>query len=605
MMAKALAYIRVSTQEQADKGFSVDGQKKELIPAIEAQGYEIAAVITDAGYSRDTLDRPGIDEILDYVVTGEIDAIWAWKRDRYGASPCPEILASQLDEYDTKLRALDDSGTGDDADFINGIKDLIAKRELRTTVARSRMGRLQKARAGMVIANNAPDYGFRYNATRDGYEIDPETMPVVRRIFHMLAEGQSLNGIVQTLNAEGIRPPGITNKSGRWGTDYISKCLVPDDVYRPHTYDEIRDSVTAEVAATLDPDRLYGIWYYNRYRTKTTKTTVPDGMGGKKQKRQHKRRELPRSEWIAVPVPAAGIPLEVIEAAREAISNNQRFASKAGGREWELSGGVARCGECGRAMTARPVNSRGKPYYYYYCTHAQGKQATCDNKKNVPAGKLERRVADLVADILSNEDRLISEIDAVIEKERGKLRNPEPEVAACVERISEIARKRDKYQEMYTADAMTIDELKSKLIELEEHKADAEMALKQAEGRSERLAELERDRADLQRIYRERALENGLADFTAEQRREVYRRLKLAIYVHADQSVGVAGDIPLTVSYFDSPWTVTDMNVDSHGYSATYVFKPQSGSLVCENQEWTSVHSQSNSQDSSRFTGAS
>jgi site-specific DNA recombinase len=595
-MGNALAYIRVSTQEQAEKGFSVEGQKEELIPAIEAEGHKVVKAIVDAGYSRDTLDRPGIEEMLDYVVQGDIDAVWAWKRDRYGSSPHPEILAAQLSDHGTSLRALDDSGEGDDADFINGIKDLIAKRELRTTVARSRMGRLQKARAGKVVASNAPDYGFRFNATRDGYEINPETIPIVRRVFAMLTEGESLNGIVQTLNAEGIKPPGINNKSGRWGTDYVSKCLIPNDVYMPHTYDEIAALVSPDVAAKLDLDKLYGIWWYNRYRTKTIKTTVDDMAGGKRQKRRHKKRELPRNEWIAVPVPSAGIDLAVVTAAREAIRDNRRFSSKAGGREWELSGGVARCGECERAMTARPTKARGKPYYYYYCMQAQGQQATCDNSKNVRAEKLEQRVADLVGDILSNEDRVIAEIDKLIEAERGKLRDPGPEVAACHARITEIAAKQYRYFDLYADGDIPKDILKAQLAELDEQKADAEKALKDAEGRRERLAELERDRAEIQRIYHERALTDGLAAFTPEQRREIYRRLKLTVHVHADQSVGLEGDIPLTIDYFNSPWTTTDIEVDSEGYSATLVFK---------NSEWASVHSQSNSQDSSRFNDTS
>jgi hypothetical protein len=399
----------------------------------------------------------------------------------------------QLADYGTSLRALDDSGEGDDADLLNSIKDAIAKRELKTTVARSRMGRLQKARSGKVIANNAPDYGFRYNTTRDGYEIDEETMPIVRRIFDMLANGESLNGITQTLNTEGIKPPGISNRSGRWGTDYVSKCLIPDDVYKPHTYDEIAAMVAPDVAAQLDPDRLYGVWWYNRYRQKTIKTTVDDGNGGKRQKRRHKKRELPRSEWIAVPVPFAGIALAVVTAGREAIKDNRRWSSKAGGRQWELSGGFARCGECGHGMTARPTESRGKPYYYYYCTHAQGKQAICDNSKNVPAENLERRVAELVSDILSNEDRLISEIDAMIENERVKLRDPEPAMRAWVERIVKCDQMRAGYQKQQAEGLMTLDELSSRLTDLEGDKADAEASLKAAQGRSERLAELERE----------------------------------------------------------------------------------------------------------------
>jgi chromosome segregation ATPase len=193
----------------------------------------------------------------------------------------------------------------------------------------------------------------------------------------------------------------------------------------------------------------------------------------------------------------------------------------------------------------------------------------------------------------------------MIEKERGKLRNSEPAAKAWAERIAECDRMRAEYQKQQAKGLMTLDELSTQLSDLERDKAEAEQSLKDAQGRSERLAELERDRADLQRLYRERALERGLASFTAEQRREIYKRLKLVVHIHADQSVGVQGDLPLTIDYFNSPWTVTDMEVDSHGYSATLVFNGKSDTFVCENEKWASVHSQSNSQDSSRFNDTS
>jgi len=457
------------------------------------------------------------------------------------------------------------------------------------------MGKLRKAREGKIIATHGVDYGFKYNETRDGYEIDPETMLVVRRIFDMLAQGESLYGVVTALERQGIKPPGAHNRSGKWDRTFVRKHVIEDDVYKPHAAEELK---AARVTCKLDDDKRYGIFWYNRYRTKTIKTTVPDGNGGKKQKRRHKRTELPRSEWIAVPVPDAGIPLEHIEAARAAVKGNRRWPSKAGGREWELSGGIARCGKCGRSITARSTTSRGKPYYYYYCTHAQGKQATCDNSGNVRAEKLETRVAELVSDILSNEDRLISKIDKLIENERGKLRDPEPEMRAWAERIAEIDQKRRRLLDLYLDEDIPKDQLKARQAELEEQRVDAENGLKAAEGRSERLAELERVKADLQRLYRERALQYGLASFTAEQRREIYRQVKLAVYIHGDQSIGVQGELPLSVSYFDKPWYATDIETDDHGMTATLVYSGKSGSLVCENEEWASVHSQSNLQAS-------
>ena len=84
-------------------------------------------------------------------------------------------------------------------------------------------------------------------------------------------------------------------------------------------------------------------------------------------------------------------------------------------------------------------------------------------------------------------------------------------------------------------------------------------------------------------MYRERALEHGLSEFTAEQRQDIYKRLKLNVCVHADQSIGLEGELPLSISYFDSPWFVTDLEVDEDGMSAMLVVQNESG--------WTSTSS--------------
>ena len=99
---------------------------------------------------------------------------------------------------------------------------------------------------------------------------------------------------------------------------------------------------TPEVAARLDPQKRYGVWWFNRRKSKTTQASVPDG-NGRRYKKQTKYMLRPREEWIAVPVPDSGIPREVVDAARGIIKDN-RAASKAGRRFWELSGGLVRCG---------------------------------------------------------------------------------------------------------------------------------------------------------------------------------------------------------------------------------------------------------------------
>ncbi len=86
--------------------------------------------------------------------------------------------------------------------------DQLAKYERAKIAERSRRGKLRKAREGKVVAGPFPNFGFRYNETRDGYEVDEETIGVVKRIFRMVGtEGVSTHTVVKILESEGVRSP--------------------------------------------------------------------------------------------------------------------------------------------------------------------------------------------------------------------------------------------------------------------------------------------------------------------------------------------------------------------------------------------------------------
>jgi len=87
-----------------------------------------------------------------------------------------------------------------------------------------------------VIADGTPNYGFRFNATHDGYEVDEEKMAVVRRIFDDLAGGCSINALVASLKREGV--PSPASRSDSWSHSQIRN-LVGFDVYTPHARDEL------------------------------------------------------------------------------------------------------------------------------------------------------------------------------------------------------------------------------------------------------------------------------------------------------------------------------------------------------------------------------
>src|SRR5215203_1822821 len=185
---RAILYARVSTEEQARTGYSLAQQLEALRQHAACEGYDILEEVTDPGQSGASLARPGLDRVRDLVAAGGVSVVLAQDRDRIAREPAYHyLLRQEFEEHGTTIRALNDRGDDSpEGELTDGILDQLGKFERAKTAERSRRGKLRKAREGKVIAIHTPNYGFRYNATRDGYEVDEEAMRVVRRIFRMI-----------------------------------------------------------------------------------------------------------------------------------------------------------------------------------------------------------------------------------------------------------------------------------------------------------------------------------------------------------------------------------------------------------------------------------
>jgi site-specific DNA recombinase len=478
-------------------------------------------------------------------------------------------LRREFEEHGCKIRALNDRGDDSpEGELTDGILDQLAKFERAKTVERTRRGKLKKVRDGKILANNCADYGFRYNATRDGYVVDEGTMPVVRRIFRMIGvEGASLRSVAKKLNSEGVKPPVAPwGKSGQWGTTVIRENIVGDDVYRPHAYEEVKGLVAHDVAAQLDPSKLYGIWWYNRTKSQAKQVTV-NGPQGKEYKRRVKNTPRPRAEWIGVPVPDPGIPREWVDAARNAIKDNRR-PSSAGHRFWELSGGILRCGGCGSAMMTNSIPSHNKEWlnHYYRCPKRVRDREACPQPRNYRADKTEPRVWELVSGLMTDPVQLHADLERMIELEREGLRgDPERETKTWLEKLSQVDRQRARAQDMAIEGLLDYEELRLKLAALDETRKTAERELEALRSHQERVEELERDKNALLEAYAGMAPE-ALASLTSEERRRIYKMLGVGVVVHVeDGALEVSGQLagPIGVS---NPKTVC-----SRGFSTALV----------------------------------
>jgi sorbitol-specific phosphotransferase system component IIBC len=106
-------------------------------------------------------------------------------------------------------------------------------------------------------------------------------MRVVRGIFRMIgSERRTLYAVKRTFERDGIPTPG----GARF---WHAKCIrnyISEDVYKSHTHEEIMAMVdagqmSAAVAAALDPNKRYGIWRFNRRRTRRTQVSEVGSNG--------------------------------------------------------------------------------------------------------------------------------------------------------------------------------------------------------------------------------------------------------------------------------------------------------------------------------------
>ncbi len=126
---------------------------------------------------------------------------------------------------------------------------------------------------------------------------------------------------------------------------------------------------------------------------------------------------------------------------------------------------------------------------------------------------------------------LRAQIQAQIDRERA----PEGRIRATRDVLEDVGRKREKYQEMFAADVMSLEELKAKLSGLDARKATVERELEGLNNSGQRVQRL--------RWLHEKVATNPIIAFlagTEEMRRDYYRDLDLKVTT-SREDVAISG----------------------------------------------------------------
>ena len=79
---RAVGYVRVSTDQQAQEGVSLDAQQVRIRAHCISQDLDLVDLIIDDGYSAKSLERPGVKRVLAMLKEGRADAVVVVKLDR-------------------------------------------------------------------------------------------------------------------------------------------------------------------------------------------------------------------------------------------------------------------------------------------------------------------------------------------------------------------------------------------------------------------------------------------------------------------------------------------------------------------------------------------
>ena len=197
-----LGYSRVSSEEQAAHGISIDAQRG-ILEGYAAMTSSRIRIYEDAGYSGKNTNRPALQQLLADCRSGPVSAVVVWKLDRLSRSlrDTLTIIEDVFQPRNITLVSVTesiDTSTPSGRMMLNMLASF-AQLEREQDSDRVVMAHKHLARDCKYLGGHVP-LGYRID-TEKHYQLDPETSPVVRRVFEMYLARSGYTPILEYLNS--------------------------------------------------------------------------------------------------------------------------------------------------------------------------------------------------------------------------------------------------------------------------------------------------------------------------------------------------------------------------------------------------------------------
>ncbi len=445
MPGTAIIYIRVSTEEQSKKGYSLPDQLEQCTWKAEEMGACDCALCTDYAETAAYLDRPGIQRALELVATGRYAYFVALDVDRLARDLGDQLYVTEEIEKRAKVEFVThrrgDPSNPEDTLFYH-IKGAFSQYERAKTRQRTISGARQKARSGKIVqpgcyTGHPGAYGYRYNKDplNPQFSIIEEEARVVRMIYRLvLNEGLGMQAIVARLNQEKVPPP----RGVKW---YVSM-----------------------IGRILTKEMYYGEFHNFKWRTVTVEGRTPSG------RRRVRYLLRPKEERAIIQVPSI-VTREEWERVQE-IRRQNSLKTRKGRKHQYLLVGHLRCGVCGRSYSSDPHRSGLR----YRCigTRKHMSSTPCANQSwPVRSNSRTPGIDDVVWDEIAKRLKDLS----LVEKELSrKAKAPDAALKEKFKRqldrlerhLKELHRHRDSLFEMRLENLLPEQEFRARLLKTSE-----------------------------------------------------------------------------------------------------------------------------------------
>lgn len=383
-------YLRVSTQDQVEAGYSLEAQETVLRDDVKRRGKFIYKVYTDAGISGIKEDRKAFNELMRDARKGYFGEVLVWTVSRISRKLSYFLkIIEELRKRDIEFRSITErfDATTPIGQFSLTMMGAVAQMQRESWMESSRLGIEQRAKAGryngelMLGYQRVPDA----DDPREGNKlvIVPNEAAIVEKIFSLYASGKGYKAIVNCLNEEA--------QTGKGGKAF---------------------SINAIKTILSNP------FYIGKVRC---------------------------NDKITEGVHEAIISQELWKQAQERIAAKSKAVKKEVDHDYLLSG-VLRCPECGGGMLPIHTKLRRKDgtfhfNYYYACSAYLNKGKTICRANSVRAGDAEEKVLEWLKEILTSPFWISKVTETICQSQKGMGAHQEVERSAIDNRLAEIAKK--------------------------------------------------------------------------------------------------------------------------------------------------------------------